>query len=175
MDKAIQATLHNVIANYASTNVDHKVPRWLLVRIFIYQAQTIIAGHATEGHVPDITTVPGIIDLLYLQSFAVLAAAFDTPSYEAIRNNRLPIQLERFEELRVGWKVAESLLKFIQNQFTFTVLPEFEAHDDDSTDDEDLIIPRNFTEAAMVSIHYFCFINSLLICTRHASRTWHAP
>lgn len=152
MDKAVELTLHNVVANYVSTNVEHAAARWLLVRVYIYQAESLMAGHATDGHVPELTAQTGIIDLLYLQSFVVLCAAFDTPSYGALHNGLLPISSERFEELRFAWKTAERLLTFIREKFTFSLLPEDNGEDDDEDDDDD-DDPEDFTAAAMVSIY----------------------
>lgn len=150
MNKAVEVTLHNIVANFASTNMEHIFARLFLVRIYIYQACSLIAGHATNGHVPDLATPAGITDLLYLQSFVVLCAAFDPDAYKGLRSpdELLPIEDDRYQELCLAWKTVESLLVFVKEKFTFSLLPGYES---ESETDDGAVWPQDFTEAALVS------------------------
>lgn len=150
MDKAVELTLHNVVANYASTNVEHDTARWLLVRVYIYQAQCLIDGESVEGHLPALTTPTGIIHLLYLQSFTILCTAFDTASYAKLVEGCLPIRQDRFDEIRVAWKTAESLLIFVKQHFIFSPSIEVDHIDFQNKSIVDEDAPQDFTEAAMV-------------------------
>lgn len=158
MDKAVEVTLHNIVMNYLSTNVDHTTARRLLTHIYIYQAEYIMAGNVEAGHVPDLTTPAGIVDLLYLQSFVVLSPAFDTPSYAALVDGLLPIGTERLEELQCAWNTVGRLLAFIEDNYVYSANASDEEDSESDSEGESF---QNFTQVSMV--RHDCLLNTLLI------------
>ncbi|KAJ7083514.1 hypothetical protein C8R43DRAFT_1175198 [Mycena crocata] len=99
----------------------HASARWLLVRIFIFQATNIIAAR-TPLHVPRLAEKEGLWDLLTLQSFVIIYCALDGGSYQDIANrgphrNALPMSSDRFQELMHAWKLVCQLEIFLDSAY----------------------------------------------------------
>ncbi|KAK7017848.1 hypothetical protein R3P38DRAFT_3201506 [Favolaschia claudopus] len=115
LSNCVLVTLHNVLLSAVTTNADHEPARRFLIRIFIFIAFNLLDPLNTQAdplraaptnanlrpparaesllaHLPDITTVDGLLDLLALQSFVVLYMALS--SVYPGPSGRMPVDAE---------------------------------------------------------------------------------
>ncbi|KAJ7258514.1 hypothetical protein C8J57DRAFT_1515827 [Mycena rebaudengoi] len=102
-----------------TTNGDHQTARSLLVRILIFQARHLIADNSPL-HVPDLRKREQVFDLVNLMSFTILFPAICSSSYAYLEDDKLPMDLDRFEGLIYAWGLICASVKFIDTELAFT-------------------------------------------------------
>jgi hypothetical protein len=112
LSSGIHCTLHNIMTNGATTNADHATARHLLVRVFIFQCLRLLAKKPGL-HIPDLTVGEQLFDLMNLICFVILYPALAVASYVDIdKDQRMPMDEERFAELLYAWILLGRLIRF---------------------------------------------------------------
>ncbi|KAJ7070193.1 hypothetical protein C8F01DRAFT_546667 [Mycena amicta] len=102
MDRAVAAELHTTFAGAVSTNIEHSAANWLLVRVFIFEIDSILSARKGE-HVWDLEDPDQLFQFAILLAYCVVAPALDLSAYKhrqkhASNKYILPMFLDRFQE-----------------------------------------------------------------------------
>lgn len=129
-------TLHGFVNDDGSVHDK----RWLLVRLFIYQAMVLLEDRVADLHVPDLTTDIGLTDFLYLRSFVFLCVVLDYDQFGALAHQRPvsdvelcadaqpAIDSDRFRQISVAWDMVRRLDKYLESHYRFGLKPERNKH-----------------------------------------------
>lgn len=111
--------------------------RWLLLRLFVYQAMSFLADRPADPHLPDLTTDDGLHDFLLLRSLVILCPALDVDEYLNttvacghaeksedpnwdVSDTRPAITSHRFAEVTHAWEMVHQLDEHLDLTHRFT-------------------------------------------------------
>lgn len=128
--RAVEIAIHSFVMGDAFTASTATVSeeRWLLVRLFIFQAQALLHGHGEQDHhVFDLRTDHGVNNFIMLRSFVILALVFDaaafTPAAQPDPSND-PCSRRELRQLICAWDLVIQMDHHVRSQYDYVLKPD---------------------------------------------------
>lgn len=145
--------------------------RWLLVRLFIYQAMVLLDDRIADPHVPDLTTDEGLSDFLFLRCFVIICVALDHTEFGLASEQSAPvipypldarpaIASDQFRQISLAWEMVHQLDRYINAKYRF--IPKADR----------LNKPKAFLLTTTVSPCLKCFLAVTIIFCSIMLRLW---
>ncbi|KAJ7222161.1 hypothetical protein GGX14DRAFT_558260 [Mycena pura] len=151
--------LHTVLVPSLATNAGHEAARLILLKILQFVVLLIVDPYSQSegmkrderydprriygGHLPDVTTKQGVVDLLALRSFAIIFLALDSQGYASLRDGALPVTEALCKEVEATWTLIAALDRQLTNLYILV--------DDRPQSERVQPLPKNFQEVAMIA------------------------
>ncbi|KAJ7264272.1 hypothetical protein C8J57DRAFT_1512349 [Mycena rebaudengoi] len=119
---SVWTIFHNTLASSVTTNADHTTARFLLLRVFRFMAEEIMAGNSGALHVPCITSPAGLHELMSILSFVAIYSALDSSRYGPHQTTPPMESAEAYSELLHVQSIAAQLRDHIAEHYTLKLI-----------------------------------------------------
>ncbi|KAJ6462399.1 hypothetical protein DFH09DRAFT_1347663 [Mycena vulgaris] len=120
---SVHVIFHITVTEGISTNAEDNTAKWLLLRIYFFQAHHLTQDHRL-AHVYDLTDTRDVWQLLTLQSFAILYLALNTAQYAPFKVGRwghaILLPQARCAEVEAAWRGAARLTAHVNEHYRFS-------------------------------------------------------